>query len=243
MVDVKGEWTFITGASRGIGFRAAMIMAEHGSNLILHSRESSHTDKVAEEAKKFGVKVYTVEAELSSEKGIKRLIDEVDKLGVNVDIIFNNAGLQRAYRKEYWDTPVEDFTESFMINTIAPAMICYHFIPGMIERGFGRVINVSSGIKNEPEQAGYSASKAALDKFTVDLASKLDGTDVMLNLVDPGWCRTDMGGINAPNSPDSVIPGISVGAFADDKRSGRLIDVQKFSGMSIEKAVELFESL
>lgn len=72
-------------------------------------------------------------------------------------------------------------------------MICYHFMPKMIEAGFGRIINTTSGIALEPEQAGYSASKAALDKITIDLGSKVEGTDVMINLTDPGWCRTDLG--------------------------------------------------
>ena len=125
-----------------------------------------------------------------------------------------------------------------VINTIAPMMLCYHFIPKMIERGWGRVINTTSGIRNEPEQAGYSASKAALDKVTSDLAGKLDGTNVCINLTDPGWCRTDLGGPNAPNDPDSVIPGIVVGAFIDDNMSGRNLGAQSFVGMSLEEAVE-----
>ncbi|MCQ2578754.1 MAG: SDR family NAD(P)-dependent oxidoreductase [Treponema sp.] len=59
------------------------------------------------------------------------------------------------------------------------------------EKGFGRIVNTTSGIALEPQQAGYSASKAALNKITIDLGSKYQGTDVMLNLADPGWCRTD----------------------------------------------------
>lgn len=113
----------------------------------------------------------------------------------------------------------------------------------MIEYGFGRILNTTSGIALEPEQAGYSASKAALNKITVDLASKLDGTDVMLNLCDPGWCRTDLGGPNAPNSPESAIPGIVVGAFLDDKRSGRTFGAQAFAGLTLEEAVKKAESI
>ena len=128
-------------------------------------------------------------------------------------IVFNNAAVQIAYRHEFFKTPVEDFTQSFLINTIAPAMICYRLIPKMVEKGFGRVINVTSGIKNEPEQAGYSSSKAALDKFTKDLGSRLEGSNVMINLTDPGWCRTDLGGPHAPNSVESCIPGVCLGAF------------------------------
>lgn len=59
-----------------------------------------------------------------------------------------------------------------------------------------------------------------------------------MNLTDPGWCRTDLGGPNAPNDPDSVIPGICVGAFVDDKMSGRNLGAQAFAGMTLEEAVE-----
>ena len=66
----------------------------------------------------------------------------------------------------------------------------------------------------------------------------MNGTDVCVNLVDPGWCITDLGGPNAPNSPESAIPGVIVGAFVDDKRSGRLFRAQEYTGMALEQAVE-----
>ncbi len=241
MVNVKGRWALITGAARGIGYLTAKFMAEQGCNLILHSRNLSHTEKVADECKAIGVQVFTVAAELSDLDSVKKMLDDVDKLGVDVDIVLNNAGMQIAYRTEYFKTPVEDYTESFKINTVAPAMICYHFMPKMIERGFGRILNTTSGIRLEPEQAGYSASKAALDKITIDLGSKVEGTDVMINLTDPGWCRTDLGGPHAPNAPESAIPGIVVGAFVDDKKSGRFLNAPHFTGMTLEAAVEKAE--
>ena len=237
MVDVKGRWAFITGASRGIGYLTALFMAKQGCNLILHSRTREHCDKVLQEVKELGVEAYAVSAELADLDAVEAMLKEIDALGVRVDIVLNNAGLQIAYRNEYFNTPVSDYTESFKINTIAPAMICYHFLPKMIEHGFGRILNTTSGIRLEPQQAGYSASKAALDKITIDLGSTVEGTDVMINLTDPGWCRTDLGGPHAPNAPESAIPGIVVGAFVDDKKSGRFLGAQSFAGMSLEDAV------
>ncbi|MCR4596231.1 MAG: SDR family NAD(P)-dependent oxidoreductase, partial [Lachnospiraceae bacterium] len=114
--------------------------------------------------------------------------------------------------------------------------------PKMIERGFGRILNTTSGIALEPEQAGYSASKAALDKITIDLGHTVQGTDVMINLTDPGWCRTDLGGTHAPNAPESAIPGIVVGAFVDDGKSGRILGAQNFKGMTLEEAVKKAEA-
>ncbi len=242
MVNVKGRWALITGAARGIGYLTAKFMAEQGCNLILHSRNITHTEKVAEEVKAMGVEAYAVQAELSDLDSVQKMLEEIDKLGVRVDIVLNNAGMQIAYRTEYFKTPVEDYTESFKINTVAPAMICYHFMPKMIENGFGRILNTTSGIRLEPEQAGYSASKAALDKITIDLGSKVEGTDVMINLTDPGWCRTDLGGPHAPNAPESAIPGIVVGAFVDDKKSGRYLNAPFFTGMTLEDAVKKAEA-
>lgn len=241
MIDVKNRWALITGASRGIGYQAAMFMAKQGCNLILHSRSLESTQTLLSEIETMGAKAYAVAAELSDPDQVRRMLGQIDDLGVDVDIILNNAGLQIAYREEYFLTPPEDFSESFKTNTIAPMMICYHFLPKMIQRDFGRIVNTTSGIRLEPEQAGYSASKAALDKVTVDLGSTLQGTDVMLNLTDPGWCRTDLGGPNAPNPPESVIPGVVVGVFASDKKSGRIFPAQAFTGRSLEDAVDFAE--
>ncbi|WP_068778723.1 SDR family NAD(P)-dependent oxidoreductase [Paenibacillus sp. GM2] len=237
MIDVRGRWALVTGASRGIGYQTAIYMARQGCNLILHSRSLEHTTNVLKEVKALGVEAYAVAAELINTDETMAMLDEIEARGTQVDIIFNNAAVQIAYRKDYWNTPVEDFEGSFRINFISPVMICNRLIPKMIERGFGRVINTTSGIKNEPEQAGYAASKAALDKYTKDLASRLEGTNVVISLNDPGWCRTDLGGQQAPNSVESVIPGIVVGAFLETRQSGRYLPAQSFTGMSLEDAV------
>lgn len=243
MISVKGKWALITGASRGIGYLTALFMANQGCNLVLHSRSLGHTKRIMEAVKALGVEAYCVQAELANHREVVGMLDEIEARGTVIDIVFNNAAVQIAYREEYWKTPVEDFDLSFRINFIAVTTICYRLIPKMIERGFGRVINTTSGIKNEPEQAGYSASKAALDKFTQDLGAKLEGTNVLINLTDPGWCRTDLGGPHAPNPPESSIPGVVVGAFVDDKKNGRFLNASYFTGMSLEDAVKKVETL
>jgi short-subunit dehydrogenase len=242
MVKVKGRWALITGASRGIGSLLAQFMATQGCNLVLHSRSLEHTQSILEKVKEQGVQAYSVAADLANHNEVIAMLDEIENRGTEIDILFNNAGVQIAYREDYWKTPIEDFELSFRINFIAVTTLCYHLIPKMIERGFGRVINTTSGIMNEPEQAGYSASKAALNKYTQDLASKLDGTDVVINLTDPGWCRTDLGGPFAPNLPESTIPGVVVGAFVDDKRSGRIFEAQLFKDLTLKEAVTRAET-
>ena len=173
MLDLSGKWVLVTGAARGIGRLAALKMADCGCNLILHSRDVSHTASLEEELKAKGVLCHSVAADLNDIPSVLKMLEKIDTLGVDVDVVLNNAGLQIAYRTEYYKTPADDYEVSFNVNTIAPAMICYHFLPKMTERGFGRIVNTTSGIDKEPEQAGYSAAKAALDKITKDMASKL----------------------------------------------------------------------
>lgn len=242
MINLKSRWVLITGASRGIGRLSALFMAEQGCNLILHSRSFDGTKSLLEEVKKKGIEAYSVAAELSNADEVDKMLQEIDAKGTQVDVVLNNAGLQIGYRVDYLNTPIEDFPISFAVNTIAPMQICYHFLPGMIERGFGRIVNTTSGIALEAEQAGYSAAKAALNKVTIDLGYKLEGTDVIISLADPGWCQTELGGPNAPNMPESAIPGIVVGAFVSDGKSGRLFGAQEFSKLSLRDAVIKAES-
>ncbi len=242
MVDLRGKWALITGASRGIGRLSAILMAEKGCNLILHSRNIEGTSEILKEVKEKGVDAYSVACELSDMNQVVSMVEEIDAKGTQVDIVLNNAGLQVGYRVDYLNTPISDYEISFAVNTTAPMYIACHFLQGMISRGFGRIVNTTSGIALEAEQAGYSASKAALNKATIDLGYKLDGTDVIISLADPGWCQTDLGGPNAPNKPESAIPGIVVGAFISDKKSGRLFGAQEYTGMTLEEAVSLAES-
>ena len=243
MVNVKGKWALITGASRGIGYLSALFMAKKGCNLILHSRTKEHCDKVLKEVTDLGVEALVTAADLNNLSDVEDMLKEIDSFGKNIEIVLNNAGLQIAYRTDWFTTPKEDYEISFRVNTIAPMMIVYHLLPKMIENGFGRIVNTTSGIALEPEQAGYSASKAALDKVTIDIGSKLQGGNVLINLADPGWCRTDLGGPAAPNAPESAIPGVVVGAFVDDGKNGRTFGAHLFYDQTLEEAVKTAEAM
>ena len=96
MYGVKGKWALITGAARGIGYLTAIFMAEQGCNLILHSRDLSHTEKVIAEVREKGIEACAVAADLNNLPAVRDMLKEIDRLGVDVDIVINNAGLQVA---------------------------------------------------------------------------------------------------------------------------------------------------
>ena len=162
MYQVKGKWALITGAARGIGYLTAKFMAEQGCNLILHSRDLRHTERVLDEVRFRGVSAVAVAADLNDLSAVERMLEEIDSIGVDVDIVMNNAGLQIAYRTDYCATPAEDYEISFRVNTIAPAMICYHFLPKMMAKGTGRILNTTSGIAEKNEETENNNSLVLL---------------------------------------------------------------------------------
>jgi NAD(P)-dependent dehydrogenase (short-subunit alcohol dehydrogenase family) len=128
---------------------------------------------------------------------------------------------------------VGDFERSFAVNVTALIHICHNLIPGMVSRGWGRIINLTSGIKDQPELIAYSISKAAVDKFVTDTAGKLAPAGVLINLLDPGWLRTDLGGPNAPGAVESVLPGALVPALLTDGTTGHFFRAQDYAGQTI----------
>ena len=103
----------------------------------------------------------------------------------------------------------------------------------MIERGWGRIVNVTSGIKDQPQQIGYAVSKAAVDKFVYDTAGHLRDKGVLMNLLDPGWLKTDMGGAHAPGEVESVLPGALVPALINDGSAGKWFNAQEWAGKEL----------
>ncbi|MCF7792533.1 MAG: SDR family oxidoreductase [Candidatus Cloacimonetes bacterium] len=229
MVNISGKWALVTGSSRGIGMRVATALAENGCKVILHSRKLESTKPIMEKLQGKGFDVYALEAELSNIDEVEKLITEVKSItNDQLDILYNNAAIMTTYRNLY-EPAFEEYQQSFLINSIVPAKLCDAFLPGMIFRNWGRIVNVTSGIKEEPQLMPYSCSKAALDRYVRDMVPTLKGTNVLMNLLDPDWLRTDLGGPHAPNHPDSVLPGALVPVLLEQKEgSGKLYKAQDY---------------
>jgi len=231
--DIRGKWALVTGASRGIGRQVSLALADQGCNVVLHSRDLSNTAALAAEVASKGVEVRQVEAELASTDDVSAMLKELLLNGPPIDIVYNNAAIMTSYYSDWLSVPADDVRLSFEVNVTALIHICHALIPGMVDRGWGRIINVTSGIADQPELIAYAVSKAAVDKFVYDTVGKLEGTGVLMNLLDPGWLRTDLGGPNAPNSVESVIPGALVPALINDGTAGKLFRAQDYAGTEL----------
>lgn len=229
MPNIKDRWALVTGSSRGVGRRVAKALAEQGCRVILHSRKLEGTHDLLTELTSAGHEAYAVAAELDSIAEVKQLIEAVTAMSNNhLDILYNNAAIMAPYRPIFAPT-VEDYSSSFLVNAIVPIKLCDAFLPAMIDRDWGRVVNVTSGIADQPGLMPYSCSKAALDRYVRDMIPTLQGTNVLMNLLDPGWLRTDMGGQQAPNDPDTVLPGALIPVLLEqDGGSGTLYSAQDY---------------
>jgi NAD(P)-dependent dehydrogenase (short-subunit alcohol dehydrogenase family) len=215
MILLENKWALITGSSRGIGQQIAWGLAKRKCNVIVHGRTAEHTAETVRRLKEYGVKTHVVAGELDTPEGLQAIIQGVKQGPGYVDILYNNAAIQSEY-KPIWDFTLEEWMRSFQVNLFAMITLCNAFAPGMKERGFGRIINLTSGIQDQPNLAPYSVTKAAVDKYSRDLAFELKDSNVLVNYLDPGWLRTDLGGPNAWFAVETVIPGALVPALLED---------------------------
>ncbi|MGC9348946.1 MAG: SDR family NAD(P)-dependent oxidoreductase [Anaerolineae bacterium] len=228
MRTLKDKWALVTGSSRGVGQQIALGLAERGCNVVVHGRTVENVSETLNILAGYPVEVRACGGELSDPHGVQAVIDAVRADPGTLDVLYNNAAIQNSWR-EIWEITREEWLETFQINFFAIVQLCNAFAPGMKARGYGRIINLTSGIRDTPQLAPYSVSKAAVDKYTRDLAAELKGTNVLVNTLDPGWLKTDMGGPQAPGEVKSVLPGALVPALlADNGPSGRFYAAQDY---------------
>jgi NAD(P)-dependent dehydrogenase (short-subunit alcohol dehydrogenase family) len=228
MISLKNRTALITGSSRGIGQQIAIGLAQHECDIVLHGRTVDNLNTTEKLIANLGVKAYKVAGELDSDAGIQSIIGGVAAGPGHIDILYNNAAIMSTWMP-IEQIPMAEWLRTMQVNLFATIALCSAFVPGMKERGFGRVINLTSGIKETPTLAPYGVSKAAIDKYSQELAFDCRGTNVLVNYLDPGWLRTDLGGPNGMFGVETVLPGALVPALLEDNGpTGRFFGAQDF---------------
>lgn len=235
MIELKGKRVFLTGASRGIGQQIAYAFAEQGCNLILHARKLNNLSTTLEVIKKTNVEVDCIEAELSNTKAVDKMLEQLDQLDKQVDIVYCCAAIG-SQQQDIYNSDRDEWDKVMQVNFYSLVKINEYFMPKLVEQGFGRIVNVSSGIADQPALAPYSVSKAAVDRYTRDLSKQMKEKKVLMNCVDPGWIKTDLGGPDAWSEVESVIPGMIVPVLIEaDGPAGTMFSAQTYSGMTYKE--------
>ena len=218
----------VTGGNRGIGFAIANGLAAKGCHVLLACRDAGLGKEAANQ---IAGRVTNVELDLSVRETTAAQMQRIQAEYEPIDILVNNAGILE--EGSLLDVRPEAFAASMRVNFEAPYEITKQLLPGMVQRGFGRVVNVSSGWGSFTDgltgPAAYSISKAALNALTLSAAQAVPAMIVKVNAMCPGWVRTGMCGPSASRSPEegadtaiwlATLPseGPSGGFFRDRRR-------------------------
>lgn len=191
-VTLTGKVALVTGGTRGIGSAIVKQFAASGATVATNYRNQEQAEKFQAQIKKAGFDVHIYQADVSDFDACRQLIATVEQDLGPIDILVNNAGVTqdttlRKMTREQWDTVMR-------INLDSVYNMCRNVIEGMLERGSGRIINISSinGQKGQMGQSNYAASKAGMHGFTMALAQEVARKGITVNTVSPGYIATDM---------------------------------------------------
>lgn len=192
MKSPKQETVLITGASSGIGQHLAREFARHGHPLVIVSPVEAEIRDVAQSLEReFAVTVHPIAKDLTTENSAEEIFDEVSQAGLSIDILANNAG--KGQRGRFWENPPERDLEMIRLNIEAVVRLTRLFLPPMLERGSGRILNTASiaGFEPGPNLAIYHATKAFVLSLSESLATELQDTGVTVTALCPGPTDTD----------------------------------------------------
>ncbi|MET0313272.1 MAG: SDR family oxidoreductase [Hansschlegelia sp.] len=190
--SATGRTVLITGASSGIGVELARLFAANGDSVVLAARREDRLKALAEElAAKHGVAASAIPADLAKPDGAKALAIEVGRKGHVVDVLVNNAGF--GLRGSFAALSFDRQLEMVQVNVMAPTALAGLFLPGMLARGRGGILNVASlaAFQAGPDMAVYYASKAFLLSFSEALYEETRGTGVSVTALCPGPVPTE----------------------------------------------------
>jgi short-subunit dehydrogenase len=202
-----GSTCLVTGASSGIGAEIARGLAERGYGITLAARREDRLQELAEElTSEHGVRAETVALDVTDEKARRELVTDLDERGLTVEVLVNNAGFGSGGAFVELDAD----KEASMVRTNVEALVGMTgvFLPGMIERGRGAILNVASLIAFQPVpfQATYGATKAAVLSFSDALHEEVRSSGVTVTAVCPGPVRTEFGEAGGFGGADEEIP-------------------------------------
>jgi NAD(P)-dependent dehydrogenase (short-subunit alcohol dehydrogenase family) len=203
-MNENGLVALVSGGNRGIGLDVVRQLGERGITVVLGSRDLKRGEKVAAELEAKGLRIVAKQLDIRDEANVERVARELEEEFGRVDILVNNAGVTDPWRGTAEDADFDAVKEVLETNLFGAWRLAKAVIPLMRRNGYGRIVNLSSGMGQLSDMGGHSpgyrVSKTGLNALTRMLASELAGENILVNSVCPGWVRTDMGGPGARRS-------------------------------------------
>ncbi|MGE5415537.1 MAG: SDR family NAD(P)-dependent oxidoreductase [Acidobacteriota bacterium] len=191
MYKKRGKNVMITGPSSGIGLELARVFAKKGFDLILVARSKDILELLATELRnKYSVNVIVIPKDLADPSAPEKIFSELQERGTNVDILINNAGF--GLHGPFADSDTRVILEMIQVNLVALTHLTKLFLPGMIDRRYGRIMNLgsTSSFVPVPLEAIYGATKAYILNFSESISEELVGTGVTVTALCPGFTET-----------------------------------------------------
>jgi acetoacetyl-CoA reductase len=222
--SLEGRLALVTGGTGGIGTAICKRLSDSGARVVATYRDPGKAERWTAERRAEGYEIEVVEVDVTSFDSCQAMVARVERELAPIDNLVNNAGVTRdtTFRKMtkgQWDCVLSSNLDSLFNVT-------RHVIPGMLERGYGRVINISSinGEKGQFGQVNYSAAKAGIHGFTMGLAQEVARKGITVNTVSPGYIATDMVLAVPEEIRGKIIADIPIGRMGTPEEVAFVVD-------------------